>query len=71
MTLIHNFTASSYLFGDDQKFLEKSSLLIGYEKVMSLERGWSLTKNLPSGHHRGQVGSELASLLSYRIKYIF
>jgi hypothetical protein len=34
-------------FGGDQKFLEESSLLIGNEKVMSSERGWSLTKNLP------------------------
>jgi hypothetical protein len=32
-----NITISSYLFGGDQKFIEESSLLIRYDKVMSLQ----------------------------------
>jgi hypothetical protein len=33
-----------------KKFLEKSSLLIRFEKVMSLECCCFMTKNLPSGY---------------------
>jgi hypothetical protein len=50
MSFIHNFTTSSYctLILADQKFLEKNSILIRYEKVVSLDWGWYLTKNSPS-----------------------
>ena len=59
MSLIHNFTTnSSNLEGAscDQKFLEKSSIQIGYYNVMSLKRGWFLTKNSTEmfGYKRGK-----------------
>jgi hypothetical protein len=46
--VIHNLTTSLCLIWSDQKFLEKSSLLIRYEKIVRLEWPWSLVKNLLS-----------------------
>jgi hypothetical protein len=48
VSFIHISLLAYVLFGGDQKFLEKSPLLIRYKKVVSLECGWSLTTNLPS-----------------------
>jgi hypothetical protein len=48
MSFIHNFTTSLHLNWRWTKIPWKSSLLIRYEKVASLEWGWSLTINLPS-----------------------